>query len=194
MDLRNESLKGKEFQDIVKQRGLEYSRFQLAHMVEYGVQCVRTDDKVLEISSLPDFDGVTAGGRQFVFDCKVCSQASFDLSPYRQDTRAPKARQLKHLRTRAAYNVPAFFLIHWNARSLATMSEPAETYVFPVCQNEFWEQFDAAEVRSIKRRDCERFGVRVEWNIIGQARTYRPDFFVPVLARIETGSWPERSL
>ena len=188
-DYQNEDLSGKDFQALCKDRAGEYKKLGIALITEYGVQGVFADGKWMPIQSLPDFEGVSASGHQFMFDCKVCSQASFALGPYRQDTRASKARQLRHMRNRAAYNVPSFFLIHWNARILKTMSYPPETFIFPIEDNEFWADFDAARVQSITREDCDRWGVRVEWNLIGKSRTYRPEFFRAVQARIEDGVW-----
>lgn len=190
-DLANEDLKGTEFQRITKDRCAEYAEMGIAHIGEYGVQGTFFNDKWQPIQSLPDFEGVAASGMQFIFDCKVCSQSSFALAPYRDNTtpKGKRFRQLKHMRTRARFSVPCFFLLHWNARVLVKSSLPPETYIFPIYDNEFWDEFDQAKVQSITRDDCDRFGVKVEWNLIGRARTYRPDFFKPVQARIELGYW-----
>lgn len=188
-DFANEQLTGTEFQAICKDRCLEYKRVGIAMINEYGVQGTFRDGKWMPIQSYPDFEGATASGHQLIFDCKVCSQASFSLSPYRQDTRAAKFRQLKHMRDRAQFNVACFFLLHWNARLLKKSSQPAETFIFPICDNEFWEEYDAARVLSITREDCDKYGVPVAWNILGNARTYRPDFFPAVQYRIESGAW-----
>jgi penicillin-binding protein-related factor A (putative recombinase) len=188
-DFQNESLTGSDFQAICKDRCYEYKRLGIAAVGEYGVQGVFKDGKWMPIQSLPDFEGAMASGHHMMFDCKVCSQASFSLGPYRQDTRAPKARQLKHMRDRAEFNVASFFLLHWNARLLKRSSYPPETFIFPICANRFWEQYDAAQVMSITREDCDKYGVPVPWNILGQARTFRPDFLPAVQARIENGVW-----
>ena len=190
-DFANEQLKGTEFQNITKDRCAEYAALNIAHVGEYGVQGVFFEKKWTPIQSLPDFEGVAASGHQFIFDCKVESGATFDLGRFRDDTtpKGKKYRQLKHMRTRSRFGVPCFFLIHWNARVLTTKSFPPETYIFPVLDNEFWDRFDTAHVKSFNRDDCDRYGVQVPWNLLGRARTYRPDFFPIVQARIETGYW-----
>lgn len=193
-DYQNENLTGKDFQAICKDRGVEYRQIGIAMINECGVQGTFRDDKWMPIQSYPDFEGVSVSGHQFIFDCKVCSSASFALSSYRQDTRAAKYRQLKHMRDRAKFNVGCFFLIHWNARVMKTRSEPPETFVFPIEDNGFWEEYDAARCLSITREDCDRWGVAVPWNILGRARTYRPDFWPAVQARIENGSWLDRAV
>jgi len=190
-DLANESLKGSEFQQITKDRALEYAISELCHIGEYGVQGVFFEGKWQPIQSLPDFEGVAATGHQFIFDCKVESGATFDLGRFRDDTKpkGKKYRQLKHMRTRARFGVPCFFLVHWNARILARSTYPPETYIFPVEDNEFWDRFDSAHVKSFNRDDCDRFGVKVQWNLLGRSRTFRPDFFPAIQARIESGRW-----
>lgn len=193
-DLQNEDLKGTEFQAICKDRCIEYKQLGIAMINECGVQGTFRDGKWMPIQSYPDFEGVSASGHQMIFDCKVCSAASFALGPYRQDTRAAKFRQLKHMRERSKFNVASFFLIHWNARVLKTSSYPPETFIFPIEDNEFWEEYDAARAMSITREDCDRYGVSVPWNILGRARTYRPDFFPAVQLRIENGSWGNVSI
>lgn len=188
-DFKNEQLSGKEFQILCKDRCLEYRSLGLAMINEYGVQGVFKDGNWMPIQSYPDFEGATASGHQLIFDSKVCSQASFSLGPYRHDTRAAKARQLKHMRDRANFNVAAFFLLHWNARVLKRTTCPPETFVFPICDNQFWQEYDSAQVMSITRDDCDKYGIAVQWNIIGLSRTYRPDFFPAVQERIENGVW-----
>jgi hypothetical protein len=93
------------------------------------------------------------------------------------------------MRNRAAFNVPAFFLIHWNERQLKKATYEPQTFIFAIEDNEFWDDFDAARSLSITREDCDRWGVKVAWNILGKSRTYRPDFFPPVQERIENGHW-----
>lgn len=185
-------LNGKELEAIVKERAVEYKNMRLAHITACGVQAVRSKDEWMILQSLPDFEGVTAFATQFVFDCKVCSQASFGLSEYRADTKGSKSRQLKHMMERARYGVPCFFLMHWNSRAGATFSQPAETFLFPIDSTiEFWQAFERAETRSITRVDCQNYGVECKWNIYGKGWKLRPDILPPVLARIECGYWNE---
>jgi penicillin-binding protein-related factor A (putative recombinase) len=188
-------LKGKELEALVKERASEYLSMRLADITAAGVQAVMTGTAPTGeplwqiIQSLPDFEGVTSFGAQFIFDCKVCSQSSFDLSKYNKEVKGPKSRQLRHMQKRARFNVPCFFLMHWNSRSGKTFSEPAETYLFPVEDSEFWDAFERAEKRSITRKDCREYGVVCKWSIYGNGRKPRPEIIQPVLARIETGVW-----
>ena len=189
-------LKGKELEVLVKERAVEYLAMQLADITSCGVQAVPigTDPdgklKWQVIKSLPDFEGVTSFAVQFVFDCKVCSQASFNLAKYREETRGERSRQLKHMLKRSRFQVPCFFLLHWNSRVLTTFCEPAETFLFPIDVNmEFWQSFDRGEKRSITREDCRTYGVECKWSIYGNGRKPRPDLLPAVLARIESGEW-----
>jgi len=152
---------GKQFEDVIARwaRALGDS----GSVGRYGVQAIHTggDRGIVVVKSLPDFEGILTGSpRQYIFDCKVCSQASFDLSPYRDR----KERQLRHMLQRSRFGAQCAFLIHWNPRSLKTKSEPAATYWFPVCHSmKFWHDFKAAEVRRITREDCACYGRGVSW-------------------------------
>lgn len=188
-------LEGKELEGLIKERAAEYLAMNLADITACGVQCVVSGSNPDKspiwtiIRSLPDFEGATSFGTQFIFDCKVCSQASFDLSKYRAEVKGPKSRQLRHMQKRSRFHVPCFFLMHWNAREGVTFSQAAKTYLFPVEDNEFWQAFESAEKRSITRKDCQDYGVECKWSIYGQGRKPRPDVLPPVLARIESGIW-----
>jgi penicillin-binding protein-related factor A (putative recombinase) len=161
-------LTGADFERIVESRLAKYKTARLAHVKRYGVQAVRSQEQWHIIRSKPDFEGVVPGGRQVIFDCKVESSASFDLSQYRPEIDGPKKRQLTHMFERAEYDVYCFFLIHWNPRELATKSEPGITYAFPVdSRMEFWQQFLAGEVRRITRSDCAEYGRSVPWSLFG---------------------------
>jgi len=155
-------LTGKEFEDIIARwaRALGDS----GSIVRYGVQAVNTggNQGVITIKSLPDFEGILTGSlRQYIWDCKVCSQASFDLSPYRDR----KKRQLNHMLERSRFGAYCGFLIHWNPRELKTKSFPAETFWFPVRHDcPFWGAFAAAEQSRITRDDCREYGEEMIWS------------------------------
>lgn len=181
-----EPLDGKEFEHHCIQRmDWEHQRHHCL-MGRYGVQGTFIDGKWQPMQSLPDFEGVLPpNGRQFIFDAKVCSQASFDMAKFRPGQKENKARQLDHLLKRATYGAICFFLIHWNARQLKTKSEPEITWAFPVHPaHPFWERFCAGETTSINRLDCDEYAVPVPWNAPQGCRVERPDILhaVTVLA------------
>lgn len=180
-----DKLTGSEFEAIVEKRCLKYMEAGVAHVRKYGVQAVYTkfagpnrEPGWQILQSKPDYEGVIHGARQFIFDCKVESGASFDLGRYRDETNGPKRRQLNHMLERAEYGVRCFFLIHWNARELKTKSEQAITYAFPVHPKmPFWVAFMAGETKSISRHDCSEFGVLIPWTLFGERdRSLQPDF------------------
>lgn len=196
-----EHLTGAEFEDICDKRAQKYHDAGMAHTKRYGVQAVkkRAFDPITRkpkfdtvtkrpvydwqiLQSKPDFEGVVMGGRQFVFDCKVVSGSSFGLSEYRHDAKGPHRRQLSFMYERARFGAKCFFLIHWNARELATKAEPAITFAFPVHPRmQFWEAFEAGEKRSINRMDCVEHGRHVPWTLFGERdRTLQPDFLAAV--------------
>tara|TARA_R100001129_G_scaffold10057_1_gene6843 strand:- start:5744 stop:6256 length:513 start_codon:yes stop_codon:yes gene_type:complete len=152
---------GKQFEDVIARwaRSLGVN----GSVGRYGVQAVHTggDRGIVAIKSLPDFEGILTGStRQYIWDCKVCSQASFDLGPYRDK----KKRQLQHMLDRSRFGASCAFLIHWNRRELKTKVEPGITYWFPVSEAmPFWRDFQAAEVRRITREDCYCYGTEVGW-------------------------------
>ena len=153
-------MSGKEFEDLVARwaRGLG----DKGSISRYGVQAVRAGPtQIIAMKSLPDFEGILSDDhRQIIFDCKVCSQASFNLSPYRDR----KKRQTDHMLERSQYGAICGFLIHWNERRLKTKSEVAETWWFPIHHEmKFWHEFKSAEVRRITRADCREYGTEVTW-------------------------------
>lgn len=151
-------------------------------MGRYGVQVAfRKVNGKLEntvLSSLPDFEGLLPSGQQFIFDCKVCSSASFGL----YSMVAFRERQLSHLMKRAEFGGITFLLLHFNQRSLKARVEPATTYAFPTWSGHtFWEQFNAGELRSISRLHCDEYGVVVKWRKPSGCRKERPDLLTAIL-------------
>lgn len=155
---------GKSFESVC----LEVSRIVEANgqatFGRYGVQASMIDGQWSPVASLPDCEGITAiDARQFVFDAKVCSAASFPLAKY-TERRSNQKRQLDHMLKRADFGATCFFLIHFNARHLKTKSEPTETFAFPVyLEHHLWQSFERREIMSISRSDCADYGVRVDW-------------------------------
>jgi penicillin-binding protein-related factor A (putative recombinase) len=175
-------LTGERFEGIVTERCVQLRMLGLASIGKYGVQSRLVGGEWMPVQSLPDFEGVTMGGRQLIFDCKVCSQASFPLEKYRKLTGGSRAKQLTHMIERSHFGVRCFFLIHWNPRELKTRREPAVTYAFPVAHDHpFWVAFERGEVKSLDRHDCETYAQPVPWNLAGTSdRKPRPDVLAAV--------------
>jgi len=118
-------LTGTGFQDLIDPR-LSWLKQERAMAVDkpgvFAVPMQRFPDGSVRarlIASLPDYQGVFGTPQQeVVFDAKVCSQASFDLSKYRIEMRKARSRQLKFMYERASFGSACFFLIHWNRREL----------------------------------------------------------------------------
>lgn len=152
-------MNGKQFEKLVQLQMDREDRRGNATMSRCGVHAVFIQGKWSPIDSLPDFEGVLPGGRQFVFDAKVCSQASFPL-----DDDKLKKRQLRHLKKRDHYGAIAFLLIHFPERKLATRTDPELTVAFPVSDDhEFWRRVDSGEVKRLSRDEAMEFGVLVRW-------------------------------
>lgn len=176
-------MKGKEFEEITLYRLKDHEKRGDCTAGRYGVQAtMRKDEQGVPrwapVSSLPDFEGILAPyGRQFCFEAKVCGQASLTI-----DDEKFKARQLRHLMTRARFGGISFVLIHWSERRLKTRTDPPVTWAFPVHpDHEFWVAVDRREIKSITRPHCEEYGVLVPWNTLPGGRTPRPDILSAVL-------------
>lgn len=137
------------------------------------------------IRSLPDFQGVFGlPQREVIFDCKVCSQASLNLSKYRIDESGDRSRQLKHMFERADFGSVCFMLVHWNMRELKTKSFPAATYAMPVHRlHPFWTDFASGAEKSLQRSHCIEYGVEVEWSFEGRQKILRP-ILLPTINRV----------
>lgn len=171
----------KEFEELCLYRMRQHEERGEATMSRYGVQGNFIDGNWQPVQSLPDFEGLIVGGRQFVTDCKVCSQASFPL-----DDDKFKRRQLRHMLTRSRFGAICFLLIHFNPRELAKGIVPASTWAFPVYRDHpLWVAFDRSETKRIRPADCEEYAERVEWNTLPGGRSERPDVLSAVLRLAE---------
>lgn len=169
---------GTEFERIVNVRLQKYKAAGLADIRRSGVQATMLPSGQWQvIPSRPDFEGLFRGPVPIVFDCKVCSLASMDLSPYRDATKGSRRLQLNYMFDKSRFGARCFFLVHWNARVLKTKEEGSVTYAMPVSPDmEFWKGFIAGEVCALRRSDCEEHGVHVPWTRFGELdRSYQPD-------------------
>lgn len=161
-----EKINGKEFERRILYQLDVHVKGLACHAGRYGVQGVFTKDSATgqlnwrPIQSLPDFEGVLPPfGRQFVFDAKVCSGASFPL----RDDKFEK-RQKKHLYSRSRMGCITFLLIHFQERELKKGTQESLTVAFPVFpEHSFWMRVDSGEEKRISRSDAEIYGVPVEW-------------------------------
>lgn len=177
------ALTGKQFEELVVYRLNQYREDGFGSFHRPGVHAVAQERfadgsvRARLIQSLPDFQGVFGRPqREAVFDCKVCSAASFEMSKYRMETKGAKSRQLKFMYERAAFGSLCFFLLHWNERKLKTKTDPARTYAIPVdIDHPFWRMFEEGSEKGLSRSQCEEYGITVSWITIGKERTARPD-------------------
>lgn len=167
----------KQFEDACLERMRVEEKRGNATMSRCGVQVSMVDGELVRIPSLPDFDGVLMGGRNFCFDCKRCGAASLAIDDHKF-----KARQLRHMLTRARFGAICFVLIQWSERVLKKRTDPEVTWAFPVHpEHPFWEAVDRGEVKAITREDCEEHGALCPWDTLPGERKPRPN----VLAAIE---------
>ena len=165
-------LLGKDFERLIIAHFQREERENRAICGRYGVQASIIDGKWTPIQSLPDFEGILMNGPWFTFEAKVCSAASFPIA----DNTKFKDRQLRHLRARADFGAVAFLLIHFNERRLKSRIDEAQTWAFPVDRRHlFWQEYDRGEAKSIGRKSCEEYAVRVEWRQSNCEKLAKPD-------------------
>jgi hypothetical protein len=179
-----EQLKGSEFEQLLKEAAAKEEKAGSLTMDHYGVTLSVQNGVTMGIQSKPDFEGVLAGGRQFVFEAKVCSGASF---PMTKDKIKP--RQISHMLKRSRFGVPCFLLIHFTARNLVKSSTPATTIAIPVSDADpRWQRFVDAYATmkrekankvdpqgSISRDEAQDMGQLVPWTIPKGCRKALPD-------------------
>lgn len=174
------NLNGKQFEELclfdAKYREREVLVESLLTMGRYGVQVsVRKGEggrpEYTPIRSLPDFEGVLRGGRQFIFDAKTCTQASWGS----ESLKSFRDRQYRHLKKRQEYGAICFLLIHFNERKLKTKITPAATYALSLTEEAFWTPLETGEMKSISRSLCEEYGIPCEWWTPPNSTKPRPD-------------------
>jgi penicillin-binding protein-related factor A (putative recombinase) len=177
-------LKAKEFEAAVVLANDGYKARKVADIGRYGISSVRLSSdpgskvpRIVQQQSLPDFEGVIHEARQIIFDCKVRSDSSFSWKDY-IDRRKAQGRQLAHMRNRAEFGVPCFFLIHWNPRVLKKSSIGHETWILPISRETkpYWDAVGAGEIKGCNREDCRSLGVEVMWGIPKRSSKVRPEY------------------
>ena len=139
----------------------------------YGVMAYVVDGEWKPKKSLPDLEGVFfKNGRQWISEAKTVSGPSLGLSSRLKNDNSWK--QLEHLFDRSQYRANTSYLIHFNERELAKRTEPNQTWLFPVHPfHPYWRGFLQGRYTTIKRDDCEKYGVRVNWGIPNRCRRPR---------------------
>lgn len=165
------SLQGKEFENLILEAAKREESKGTLTLCRYGVQGVTFNGKTILVPSLPDMEGVLAGGRQFIVEAKAVAGASFPLNDDHF-----RDRQYAHLAKRARFGSLSFILIHFAHRTLASKIDPAVTVAFPVDPRmPFWASYEAGETRSLSRDIAQEIGQRVAWVTPPRCRKALPD-------------------
>lgn len=165
-------LSGKEFEKKL----VDAANRQSAHLTmgRYGteVRWIRGQQKA--VKSLPDFEGIRHGGKQFIVEAKAVSGSALPLSDDHF-----KDRQYKHMAERALYGAECYLIIHFNRREIGNSGrfEPPVTYRIPVdASTPLWAAFESGALKSINRETAATHGVAVEWTIPPRKQIALPDF------------------
>lgn len=190
-----EKLTGREFEDVCLMDVQHHQKQKKPAFIfsRYGIQSATIFEQngksfTRPIKSLPDFEGVLApDGIQFIFDCKVCSQASFGSNEFRKFL---DGRQFKHLLKRSDFGAICFLLIHWNARSLKKKKIEAATYAMPILATvKFWDDVSNGVELSLSRDLCAEYGIACHWWVPNGCKVARPDFSKLLVGLVER--WKE---
>ncbi|WP_417744730.1 hypothetical protein [Rosistilla oblonga] len=161
-----------------------YWKRLMGHGGRYGVQ-VRFDTRektYRPIRSKPDFEVDWSEGTRAIFDAKVCSGASLDISRPTEKT-ATIVKQIDFMLRRSAVGVPCFFLVHFNARVVRGKQEEAFTYAIPVHEGmAVWREWRSGERTKINRPTASSVGVQVAWDVPHGSRTLSPNLLAAARA------------
>ena len=174
-------LGGQQFERLILSRAAIEGRAGKYTLGRYGTITVRVAGRWSPVPSLPDFEGIQAErGSQFIFDAKVCSQAAFPLSG--GTSRSFFSRQYSHLIRRSRFGALTFILLHFNARTLKTKSEPAGTFLIPVVEGmTLWKRYDDGWLRTLTRDLSSKYGISVSWGLASpRTRLVTPDFYTAI--------------
>lgn len=162
----------KEAARLEAQGFLTMSRYPVASVILPGSKFP------MQKPSLPDFEGVRPGGRQFIIEAKVCSQSAFSVTKDKI-----KPRQVSHMLTRGRFGVPCFLLIHFNERIGKTFRDEPFTVGIRIFTEAagglpIWEKF-ASDPKgtysgSMDRATALSMGTVMGWHTPKQCRSPRP--------------------
>ena len=177
------SLKAKEWEQECLESFSWIKKRNYGHMSRYGVSASFMKGEWRPISSLPDFEGVLNHdgmvGRQFIFDCKVCSGPSFPLTKLREE----RKRQLIHMLDRADVGAICFFAVWFNAHTTTSNHYPPESWAFPVYrEHPLWSNFAQGFGSTITRLACEEYAVPIQWQVPPRGNRIRPDLLTAIHA------------
>jgi penicillin-binding protein-related factor A (putative recombinase) len=183
------TLKGSEFETLLMDAAKREEAAGTLTMGRYGVDGMVVAGKnggasqTLLVPSKPDFEGVLAGGRQFIFEAKVCSGPSF---PMQKDKIKP--RQVEHMLRRSAFGVPCYLMIHFTERRGQNFFHPAITVAVPVSDaSPIWRNFIEAHAEAkrtkepvasqpaLHRDTAQDMGKLVPWRVPKGCRKALPD-------------------
>jgi penicillin-binding protein-related factor A (putative recombinase) len=165
------SLKGKELETLILDAAKREEASGTMILFRYGVQGTTFGGKTILLSSLPDFGGVLAGGRQFNIEAKCAAGASFPLaSDHFRD------RQYSHMARCARMGALSFLMIHFAERRLMSKTDPGMTVAVPVNEKmSFWRFYEAGDARSLSREEALSLGCIVPWVVPPRCRKPLPD-------------------
>lgn len=143
-------------------------------MGRYGTKSSFFNGASRAVPSLPDFEGVTQMGVQFLIEAKC-----IDTSVLPIHTRFLKQSQVVHLAQRADWNVPSMVLVHHYGRTLKTKTVPTVTMCYPVHRKCEWVQrcLEAYKAGEEPQGSIPPalWGFEVPWIKVGKARNPGPD-------------------
>lgn len=176
-------LSGREFEELVLYRARQMNDAGEWHCGRYGVQVSHMKDPVTgklivqPLQSLPDFEAACPPeGRQVIFETKVCTSPSYQISTENKR----KERQLRHLLDRSAMGCLCYLLIHFNERVLKTRSDEPFTVALPVTpESQLIRDVLTHGTKTLSRSEADLYGLMLPWNVHGErGRKQTPDLSV----------------
>lgn len=170
---------GKEFEKLILAAGARLEKQGILKVGHYGTQVSMVKGKWMPIPSFPDFDGVEAGGYQFVLEAKVCSKSQFEVQP-----KIVKQRQIKHMIEKSKLGVPCGIIMHLNERKMKTDYDPPSTWIIPIHHEKGWEGWrryaerkkdDKTPYDRLNREEIAEMGIKVDWVIWPRCTKAYPD-------------------